>query len=207
VSTAVQFITPGAQLAIGFEHPFEMLESCHEKVQRMLALLQRLREHAVPHGADEQARQAARDVMRYFDIAAPQHHQDEELHVFPALLAQGSAETHALVARLLHEHTQMDSGWRAARALLARLADGCAGFTPAEEDVLDDFAGLYRTHIEAEEQLAYPAAEALLARDELRAMSREMMTRHGANPLSATARPTGVAIDEDQCARPDNALT
>ena len=52
----------------------------------MLALLDKLRSHMRASGADEEARQAARDVMRYFDKAAPQHHRDEELHVFPMLV-------------------------------------------------------------------------------------------------------------------------
>ncbi len=86
--------------AAGFEQPFEMLEACHERVQRMLALLGRLREHLASHGADEQARQAARDVMRYFDQAAPEHHRDEELHVFPPLLAQNDPKVAAVVVRL-----------------------------------------------------------------------------------------------------------
>ncbi|RYF75253.1 MAG: hemerythrin domain-containing protein, partial [Comamonadaceae bacterium] len=73
------FNAPG----VGFEQPFAMLEACHERVQRTLALLGRLRGHVQAHGADEPARQAARDVLRYFDIAAPLHHEDEELHVFP----------------------------------------------------------------------------------------------------------------------------
>ena len=50
--------------AVGFEQPFEMLVACHERVNRMLTLLSRLREHMSSHGADDNARQAARDVMR-----------------------------------------------------------------------------------------------------------------------------------------------
>ena len=57
--------------AVGFDQPFEMLEACHERVERSLGLLLRLAEHLVSHGADEQARDAARDVLRYFDLAAP----------------------------------------------------------------------------------------------------------------------------------------
>lgn len=86
--------------SVGFEQPFAMLEACHERVQRTLALLQRLRAHVLEHGADVPAQQAARDVLRYFDIAAPLHHEDEELHVFPLLLAQGSPDVAALVRRL-----------------------------------------------------------------------------------------------------------
>ena len=57
--------------SVGFEQPFAMLEACHERVQRTLALLQRLRAHVLEYGADVPAQQAARDVLRYFDIAAP----------------------------------------------------------------------------------------------------------------------------------------
>ena len=79
--------TPGA----GFDEPFEMLGACHDRVRRSLDLLQRLRDYLKTHACDDSARQAARDVLRYFDIAAPLHHEDEELHVFPPLLAGGDA--------------------------------------------------------------------------------------------------------------------
>lgn len=166
--------------AAGFEQPFEMLQACHERVQRMLALLQRLREHLPGHGADADARQAARDVMRYFDQAAPQHHRDEELHVFPPLRAQGDPTTLVLVGRLQQDHLQMESRWAAARSVLGALADGeLAAFAPAHEATLDAFTGLYADHITAEEQLAYPAAEALLDAQGLAAMGAEMSRRRG----------------------------
>ncbi|RYY71287.1 MAG: hemerythrin domain-containing protein, partial [Comamonadaceae bacterium] len=76
---------------VGFEQPFEMLEACHERVQRSLQLLARLCAHVRSQGGDDSAREAARDVLRYFDIAAPLHHEDEELHVFPPLLAHAAA--------------------------------------------------------------------------------------------------------------------
>lgn len=75
--------------AVGFEQPFAMLEACHERVERTLTLLSRLRSYLREQAVDDAARQAARDVLRYFDIAAPLHHEDEELHVFPLLLERG----------------------------------------------------------------------------------------------------------------------
>ena len=72
-----QITQPGQHAAgVGFEQPFEMLTACHERVHRMLRLLGKLREHLATRGHDEQAAQAARDVMRYFDQAAPLHHED-----------------------------------------------------------------------------------------------------------------------------------
>lgn len=163
-----------------FDEPFEMLRACHERVHRMLALLDRLREHVQGHGADPHARAAARDVMRYFDQAAPQHHRDEELHVFPPLLAQGHPDTVAVVARLRQDHVQMESRWAAARDILAQIADASlTALTPAHQATLDAFAGLYAGHIQAEEDIAYPAAASLLQGEALQAMGREMMARRG----------------------------
>ena len=111
---------PGA----GFEAPFEMLAACHERVERMLALLSRLQAHLLESGCDASARQAASDVMRYFDLAAPLHHQDEELHVFPPLLAGPDGGLHSLVQRLLEDHRAMDVAWPAARRVLVAVAGG-----------------------------------------------------------------------------------
>jgi hemerythrin-like domain-containing protein len=166
--------------AAGFEQPFEMLEACHERVERMLKLLARLREHLRTHGADAQAQQAARDVMRYFDQAAPQHHRDEELHVFPPLLAQGDPRTVAVVTRLQQDHVQMESRWGSARKVLDSVVDARAGALSSEDDVvLDAFAGIYADHVQAEEGIAYPAAQALLDEAQRTAMGEEMMRRRG----------------------------
>jgi hemerythrin-like domain-containing protein len=166
--------------AAGFEQPFEMLEACHERVHRMLKLMGRLREHLRRQGSDRQAQQAARDVMRYFDQAAPQHHQDEELHVFPPLLAQGEPEIVAVVARLQQDHLAMESRWSAAREVLLGIAQGrTASLSADEEAVLDAFAGLYDAHIRAEEEIAYPAAQTLIDEPTRNAMSAEMMRRRG----------------------------
>lgn len=166
--------------AAGFEQPFEMLEACHERVQRMLALLARLRAHLRTHGADAQAQQAARDVMRYFDQAAPQHHHDEELHVFPPLLAAGDPRIVAVVTRLQQDHLQMESRWGAARQVLALVGEGRINqLAPEDEAMLDAFAGPYEAHIQAEEEIAYPAAQALIAEPGRAAMGEEMMRRRG----------------------------
>ena len=180
MSQPIHFASLSATPGTGFEQPFEMLQACHERVQRMLSLLARLREHLHGRGADEQARQAARDVMRYFDMAAPQHHLDEERHVFPPLLVQGDPRVMAVVRRLQEEHRWMEQRWAAARVRLAAIAEGnLQALAPPDEDALEEFAGLYAGHIEAEEQIAYPAATALLKGEALEAMSQEMMGRRG----------------------------
>lgn len=166
--------------AAGYEAPFEMLDACHERVHRMLRLLERLRQHVAAHGVDDQARQAARDVMRYFDQAAPQHHLDEERHVFPPLLAADDPAVVAVVRRLQDDHLRMEAGWAQARAVLAALAEGTLPtLDHAQHAVLANFAALYGDHIEAEEQIAYPAARERLDAAALAAMAQDMMRRRG----------------------------
>lgn len=167
--------------AAGFDQPFEMLSACHERMQRMLVLLQKLREHMAQHGGDEQARLAARDVGRYFDQAAPHHHRDEELHVFPPLIAQADPSTLALVGRLQHDHLLMESRWVQARRVLAQVAEGNLQQLSLQDRVaLEAFAGLYADHLLAEEQVAYPAAAALIEPAGVAAMGQEMARRRGA---------------------------
>ena len=179
------FHAPGA----GFEAPFEMLAACHERVERMLALLTRLQQHLLESGCDDPARQAASDVTRYFDLAAPLHHQDEELHVFPPLLAGPDAGLRSLVQRLLDDHRAMEVAWPAARRILVAVA-GCpaTGWTPLlpkQTAALQAFAALYQRHLADEDGLAYPAAQEVLSAQALQAMGRDMMQRRGAPPFAA----------------------
>lgn len=173
--------------AAGFEQPFELLHACHERVHRTLDLLARLQAHLARHGCDEQARQAATDVMRYFDIAAPLHHQDEELHVFPPLLRCATPEVKRLVQQLQEDHCKMESRWALARTTL-RLVAECDGergmaiwkpLTSAQAGALRSFAALYARHIEMEEQVIYPEAMACLTPDATQVMRADMMRRRG----------------------------
>ncbi len=173
---------------VGFEAPFEMLEACHERVERMLGLIQRLQQHLKDTGCDDSARQAARDVMRYFDQAAPRHHEDEERHVFPPLMAGPDAAVKALVLRLIQDHRQMELAWTDARTVLQTIAEHhnqpWPGLTVWHQVKLNDFARLYRQHVDDEEKVAYPAARGLLGPGALAAMSEDMMQRRGVLPVS-----------------------
>lgn len=169
------FDSPG----VGFEQPFEMLEACHERVRRSLALLGKLVDYIERQGHDEQSRSAASDVLRYFDLAAPLHHEDEETHVFPPLLAQDDAAMHQAVRRLQNEHQRMSALWAAVREPLSRWSQ--AGATEAvSEQTRADVAGfreLYAGHLETEEGLVFPAARAQMPGNELAGMGRAMQAR------------------------------
>jgi hemerythrin-like domain-containing protein len=165
--------------AAGFDQPFELLSACHERVQRSLDLLRRARQHIAQHGHDANSRSAVADVLRYFDIAAPLHHEDEELHLFPPLLAHSDTAVRAAVARLHDDHRQMHAAWQPLRTLLLRWRDDAAASLPAPQDdaLIDTFTALYPPHIELEESLAYPAAQAALDAATQARMGGEMAAR------------------------------
>lgn len=172
------FPTPGA----GYDQPFEMLSACHDRVRRSLDLLARLQAHLAAHGADDQAQGAARDVLRYFDIAAPAHHADEERHVFPALLAADAGAHGALVARLQQDHRDMAEAWGRVRAGLLAVSEG--RWTGNEAAGWPEFAALYDGHAQAEDDIAFPAAQALFNAPALAAMGREMAARRGLTAIN-----------------------
>ena len=175
-------LTLHAAPTASLEQPFDMLLACHSRVERSLALLQRLQEHLQRVGADSAAQQAATDVLRYFDLAAPLHHQDEELHVFAVLLADPApdAALRALVQQLQHDHLAMERAWALARQVLQPLADGDSQVPDTTQHAqLAQFAALYTGHIRHEEEVVYPAARARLTATELAAMAADMMRRRG----------------------------
>ena len=168
--------------AVGFEAPYEMLEACHERVQRSLDLLGRLVDYIADKGHDAQTRSAAADVLRYFDLAAPLHHQDEEQHVFPLLLAQGDAPLRATVQRLQADHRQMETRWAVVREALLRWREpACQEPVPADiRTAIAQFRSVYAGHIEAEEGLVFPAARAAMSEATQAAMGAEMQARRRA---------------------------
>lgn len=151
-----------------------LLRACHEKVVRFTTLAQRLQVHVRHQGVDEQAREAAQAVLRYFTLAAPLHHADEEDDLFVALRGLNQATLTARIDALQAEHDALGQRWAEVRPWLEAIA---AGQSPggSEPDV-DGFATLYREHAHTEETEVYPHATELSAAT-LRALAEAMVTR------------------------------
>lgn len=173
---------PGfASPAAGFDQPLEMLHACHDRVRRSLDLLLKIGERVEAGRVDDAVKRAAADVLRYFDVAAPQHHEDEEQHIFPRLLtdAEDSA-VRAAVRQLQDDHLAMEAQWAKLRTPLAALAAGRAeGCNAQHAEAARQFAALYHRHAELEEEVAFPAAAALLDEKAREEMGREMAHRRG----------------------------
>ena len=168
--------------AVGFEQPFEMLVACHERVNRTLDLLRRLLDHVNANGHDKQSRAAAADVLRYFDIAAPLHHEDEEFHIFPVLVSRQDARLRDAITGLQRDHEIMATGWMALRGTLVQWRDDKK--PPPLDAVMrrrvDDFTGMYGRHIHTEESMIYPAARACFDAVGLARIGAEMQSRRTA---------------------------
>ena len=121
---------PGVPAAASTEAPLEMLSACHARIERQCATLRRLAAHVESKGADEEARAAAANVMRYFDTSAKHHHEDEEIDLFPALLESMAGSDPVclrdLTEALTAEHRALHATWR---RVLARLSERAAGKT------------------------------------------------------------------------------
>jgi hemerythrin-like domain-containing protein len=170
---------PGhAAPAAGFDQPLQMLSACHQRAGKQIGTLRRLLEHLPAHGADAQARDAAQAVMRYFDIAARDHHADEEEDLFPALL-ESIAGSDAVCLReltdaLRAEHRELERGWAALRPQLAAVAAGQS--VALDRGAAEALMHGYQAHIVREDSELLPLAERLLdapLRDRLGAAMRQ----------------------------------
>jgi hemerythrin-like domain-containing protein len=170
-----------------FEVPLEMLSACHARVEEQCATLRRLVPHLAAHGADADARAAAAAVMRYFDTSGQDHHADEEVDLFPALIESMAGSDavclRELVDGLTADHRRLDALWQRIRRVLVRIAvgDDSATLDPADAEAL---AGLYERHIAREENELLPMAARLLSDDALERIGRAMRERRHVGALA-----------------------
>ncbi|RFC36888.1 MAG: Hemerythrin-like domain-containing protein [Candidatus Nitrotoga sp. LAW] len=160
-----------------FDNPLEMLLACHGKIQSQCATLQKLLQHLSSHSCDTQAQQAAQAILRYFDTAGQNHHDDEEQDLFPCLLATPNAEVHELIARLLDEHAVLDTAWQQLRPLLLGIAEGRA--TELDIKSAEHFITVHNHHISLENTQLLPQAAKLLDHIQLETLGKSMAARRG----------------------------
>jgi pyridoxamine 5'-phosphate oxidase len=160
-----------------FSDPLGMLAACHRRLERQLAMLDRLQRHLPEFGSDTEARAAARAILKYFDNAAPSHHADEEASLFPRLVALAPPQVELAIAELENDHLELNRGWRRLRPQLAGIVAGVrSNLSPAE---VERMSVAYGRHIEREERDVFPLAVRVLDGQALAAIGREMATRRG----------------------------
>jgi hemerythrin-like domain-containing protein len=163
-----------------FSKPIDTLRACHERIRAECGKLRDLAER-VKDGCDDESRQLAVALMRYFDTAARYHHEDEEEDLLPRMMAaatmgRGSRLTR-LIADVATEHREMDRIWTELRAALQEISAG--ENLPLNVLAVDRFVKLYASHITVEETNVYPLAEMLLSREDLEQIGASMAERRG----------------------------
>lgn len=177
-----------------FSQPIAVLKHCHDRIRKQLQTLQNLLAHLPVHGADDQARQAAEAVLKYFNHAAQLHHADEEQDLMPMLQASALGADAARLAELapgiLAEHAAMDAAWHALKAPLERIAGAVASTLPADE--VQRFCDSYSAHMAKEEADIAPMAKRLFSAEQMAGLGRAMQQRRGiacAAPFSQQPEP------------------
>ena len=164
-----------------FDQPVAVLKHCHGRIRKQLATLEKLLGHLPEHGADEQARQAATAVLKYFDKAAHLHHEDEEQDLLPMLLAvaqgEDAATLQALAPVILQEHKEMDAMWQDLHEQLTAIADGSG--TQLSASIVRRFVQSYQGHMEREEGIVASMALRLFGPGQMARLGEAMRRRRG----------------------------
>jgi len=166
---------------------FGVLDDCHRRTLEALDKLEAVVDR-IETGADAWTRALAADVVRHFSTTARQHHEDEERHVFPKLLATADADTEQRILRLQQDHHWLEEDWRELEPQLDAIARGQGWYDVAFlRDGCVVFAALSRDHIALEEEFLYPEARARTGPVEAEAMGREMAARRRAARRAAAS--------------------
>lgn len=181
-----------------FDQPVAVLKHCHGRIRKQLATLEKLLVHLPEHGADQQARQAAGAVLKYFEKAAHLHHEDEEQDLIPMLraVAQGedAATLQALAPVILQDHKDMDAMWQDLHEQLTAIADGSG--TQLSNSTVQRFSQRYLNHMEREESTMAPMAVRLFSPQQMAQLGQAMQRRRGIAPPAAAGAPVAASIGE-----------
>lgn len=169
-----------------FDQPIAVLKHCHDRIRKQLATLDKLLAHLPEFGADEQARQAASAVLKYFEKAAHLHHDDEEQDLIPMLraVAQGedAATLQALAPVILQDHKDMDAIWQDLHEQLTAIAEGQS--TVLSASAVQRFSQRYSAHMEREEGTMAPMALRLFSPEQMAQLGKAMQARRGIGSAS-----------------------
>lgn len=187
---------PGTTDAPGLRHvpATDVLRREHGLILRALDVLEAAaRRLQTAAGPGEHWWAELMDWLRVF--ADRNHHAKEERGLFPAMARAGVPDGHAgPVGVMLEEHAE-------GRALVAAMASGGAATRAASAR---RYVDLLRAHIEKENGVLFPLAEAVLTDDAQRALGREFDTiadalGRDASPSYAEAVLEGLraALDSD----------
>ena len=165
---------PRASRGVGFA----ALDECHRRVLARVDELSGLVAAIEAGEINPAMRTLAASIAQFLGNDARRHHEDEERHVFPPLLASGNADLVDAVLRLQQDHCWIEEDWFELEPHVQAIA---TGYGTCDIDTLKEgtaiLAALYKEHIALEESIVYPEARARIGSAGLDAMAREMIAR------------------------------
>jgi hemerythrin-like domain-containing protein len=174
----------GAKPEHGFDQPLGLLSDCHRRIEHFLGMMINVleRSNGGQNSMTTSERDALEAALKYFEVAAPRHTQDEEHSLFPRLRASQQPEALAAMARiesLEQDHERADAMHAQVHRICRQWLDG---FTPPDRQLhqlLHDLRELYAHHIQLEDSELFPLAARLLSGEQLTEIGQEMARRRG----------------------------
>lgn len=138
------------QQFVTWAEPIEMLYACHSKVKRFCKQLQILPTYLAEHGVNQAVKNDVQQILTYFNVSAPLHHEDEEKDFFPALVSVYPKAQENIDA-LESQHISLHQSWDELAAQLVELLEDKR--TAINEELIKRFVSGYDLHIPLEEPL------------------------------------------------------
>ena len=165
-----------------FESPLELLDSCHDKILQYSSALYKLTQALPAEGWTKQLETSADQIRRYFNVAGPEHHLDEEKHIFPAIIALDpqftnpeSLEMLHVINRLIKEHVETDVLWESLDNMLSERSED---FETLEE-LAQQFAEDMIEHATIENDVIFPYVKKHLSEKDLKKIGSDIAKRRG----------------------------
>ena len=173
-------MSPAPTPAVDSDEPLNNFSQCHAGIVRHLDTFGELPALLAPA---RRAREVAEDIVKFFRVAAFDHHEEEERELFPAVLAdaQPGAErerVQQMIDALTREHRDIEKQWNALEPQLKKLAKGQP--TDIDPQAVASLVDQYKAHARFEEQEFLPLSEQILGRNSnhMAALGLSLHMRH-----------------------------
>ncbi len=157
-----------------FEDPLGLLKACHQRILGFCELLEKMITHIMDNGIDDNVKQSAQKIHRYFSTAGKLHHMDEEQDLFPVLIGS-SLKIATIIHGLKQDHIKIDNSWDKLAPLLARPAS--IEENPEFNQWVTEFCQANRKHIQTEEEDLLSMAQHMLSTEQLQQLGKNMKER------------------------------
>lgn len=171
-----------------FEQPLELLLSCHEKIIHFSSALVKIVIAVQKEGWNEQYTNSVDQVRHYFNVASPAHHLDEEMHLFPAIIALDpelkkahSIDILTTINNMIKEHVESDALWETLDKMLAEHSEDFSTL----EKLTRQFEADMHEHARIENEQIFPYAKAHISEVDLKKIGLAIARRRGIKSAEA----------------------